>query len=196
MIIKHRVNTLQELIMVPAQYGTEIDLRLFDGELILAHDPFVSGEKFEDWLEGFHHKTLILNVKEDGLENLITDLLNKKGISDYFFLDQPFPTLRKSAIAGHSVAVRLSEFELPINSSGIDIKWVWLDSFSGDWDYLQEHAEWLIESKFDLCIVSPELQGRHNLEEPHLILKKFKEIQLKPTAVCTKLPEIWERLLL
>jgi hypothetical protein len=92
--------------------------------------------------------------------------------------------------------VRLSEFEPPINSSGIDIKWVWLDSFGGDWDYLQEHAEWLIESKFDLCIVSPELQGRHNLEEPSLIIKKFNEIQLTPTAVCTKLPEIWERLLL
>jgi hypothetical protein len=196
MIIKHRVNTSEELNGVSPQFGAEIDLRLFEGELILAHDPFVTGEKFENWLEGFHHKTLILNVKEDGLENLITDLLKKKGISDYFFLDQPFPTLRKSALAGHSVAVRLSEFELPINSSDMNIKWVWLDSFGGNWDYLREHAEWLIESKFNLCIVSPELQGRHNLEEPQLILNKFEEMQLKPSAVCTKLPEIWERLLL
>jgi hypothetical protein len=196
MIIKHRVNTSEELNGVSPQFGVEIDLRLFEGELILAHDPFVTGEKFENWLEGFHHKTLILNVKEDGLENLITDLLKKKGISDYFFLDQPFPTLRKSALAGHSVAVRLSEFELPINSSDMNIKWVWLDSFGGNWDYLREHAEWLIESKFNLCIVSPELQGRHNLEEPQLILNKFEEMQLKPSAVCTKLPEIWERLLL
>lgn len=195
MIIKHRVNTSQELIGVPPHFGAEIDLRLFEGELVLAHDPFVPGEKFEDWLEGFHHKTLILNVKEDGLERQITDLLRKKGISDYFFLDQPFPTLRKSAMAGHSVAVRLSEFEPPINSSGIDIKWVWLDSFNGNWAYLREHADWLIESKFDLCIVSPELQGRHNLEEPHSILEIFEEIQLKPTAVCTKHPEIWGRLL-
>jgi hypothetical protein len=195
MIIRHRVNTLQELISVPSKFGAEIDLRLFEGELILAHDPFVSGERFEDWLESYRHKTLILNVKEDGLEGLITELLTKKGISDYFFLDQPFPTLRKSAIAGHSVAVRLSEFEAPIKSKGIDIKWAWLDSFVGDWEYLLQHAEWLVESKLNLCIVSPELQGRHNPEEPGLILEKLEEIELKPTAVCTKLPEMWEKLL-
>jgi hypothetical protein len=57
-------------------------------------------------------------------------------------------------------------------------------------------TDWLIESKFDLCIVSPELQGRHNQKEPQSILEIFEEIQVKPTAVCTKLPEIWERLLL
>jgi hypothetical protein len=193
MIIRHRVNTSKELIGVAPQYGAEIDLRLFEGQLVLAHDPFMPGEKFEDWLEGFHHRTLILNVKEDGLESHIIEMLRKKGISEYFFLDQPFPTLRKTAMAGHPVAVRLSEFEPPINSSGIDIKWIWLDSFSGNWDYLREHAQWLTESKIDLCIVSPELQGRHILEESQLIVEKLKELKLKPTAVCTKAPEIWER---
>lgn len=196
MIVQHRVNTSRELSAIPPHFGAEIDLRLFEGELILAHDPFVPGEKFEDWIKGYHHKTLILNVKEDGLENVIIDLLKKKGISNYFFLDQPFPTLRKSVLAGYSVAVRLSEYEQPIISAGMDIKWAWLDSFDGKWNYLQTYSSWLIDSKLDLCIVSPELQGRHNLEEPKLILEKLEEMHLKPSAVCTKLPSLWEGLLL
>jgi len=195
MIIKHRVNTSAALIEVPTKYGVEIDLRLFQGELILAHDPFEAGEKFENWLENYRHDSIILNVKEDGLENLVTELLSKRGISKYFFLDQPFPTLRKSAKAGIPVAVRLSEYEPPINLRDLEVKWAWLDSFNGKWDYLDEYSEWFRRSEMNLCVVSPELQGRTNPDELQLILSKLEKIKQNPSAVCTKYPEEWERLL-
>ena len=92
------MNKAKELSSVPSKHGVEIDLRVSEGEIILAHDPFASGELFELWLEEFCHGTLILNVKEDGLESRISEMLRSKGIVDYFFLDQPFPTLRKSAL--------------------------------------------------------------------------------------------------
>ena len=195
MIIRHRVNTAKELSSVPEKHGAEIDLRSSEGEIILAHDPFTLGESFKTWLEYFHHGTLILNVKEDGLESHISEILKSKGIEDYFFLDQPFPTLRKSALENRPVALRLSENENPIEIGNLEIKWIWLDSFSGNWSYLAKHAEWLKNGEFSLCIVSPELQGRSPGEESLNIVENFKKSNLKIDAVCTKNPKIWERLL-
>ena len=160
MIIRHRINSSEELSRVPSNHGVEIDLRLFEGEIILAHEPFTPGEELKVWLQNFHHGTLILNVKEDGLESCVVKMLKTMKIDDYFFLDQPFPTLRKSALANLPVALRLSENENPIDINDLKIKWIWLDSFSGDWSFLGKHAEWLKKGEFKLCLVSPELQGR------------------------------------
>lgn len=195
MIIRHRVNTAKELSSVPSKHGVEIDLRVSEGEIILAHDPFASGESFELWIEKFCHGTLILNVKEDGLESRITEILQSKGIEDYFFLDQPFPTLRKSVLENRPVALRLSEHENPIEIGDLQIKWIWLDSFSGNWRYLAKHADWLKKGAFKLCIVSPELQGRSPGSESSSIAEAFQKSNLKIDAVCTKTPEIWEMLL-
>lgn len=196
MIIRHRVNTSKELLTVPAKHGVEIDLRLFEGEVVLAHDPFTPGESFETWINYFHHDTLVLNVKEDGLESHILEVLKSKLIENYFFLDQPFPTLRRSALANLPVALRLSEHENPIEIRSLKIGWVWLDSFSGNWNYLAKHSEWLNEGKFRICIVSPELQGRSPVPESMSIVENFKKSNLTIDAVCTKTPEIWEMLLL
>ena len=195
MIIKHRVNTIEELNETPTMYGVEIDLRLSMGQLVLAHDPFKNGENFELWLEHFQHGTLILNVKEDGLEELVAQKLKDKGISDYFFLDQPFPTIRKSVYADLPVAMRLSEYENPMNLDELRIDWIWLDSFSGDWSYLENHSKWLRNKKMKICVVSPELQGRPIEDEPELILFSLEKIELNLTAVCTKNSEYWEKIL-
>jgi hypothetical protein len=163
------------------------------GQLVLAHDPFKNGENFELWLEHFQHETLILNVKEDGLEERVVEILKSKGVSDYFFLDQPFPTLRKSVFAGHPVAMRLSEYENPIDLDSIKIDWIWLDSFTGDWSYLDKHSVWLRNGKYKVCIVSPELQGRQIEDEPSRIIEYLKLSSITPNAVCTKKPANWER---
>ena len=189
------MNTAKELSSVPPKHGVEIDLRVSEGEIILAHDPFVPGESLETWLEHFHHSTLILNVKEDGLESHISEILKSKAIEDYFFLDQPFPTLRKSALENRPVALRISEHENPIEIGNLQIKWIWLDSFSGNWSFLAKHADWLKNGEFRLCIVSPELQGRSPGSESSAIAEAFQKSNLKINAVCTKTPEIWEMLL-
>ena len=111
-IIRHRRNLLSELETVPPEYGIEVDIRSCGNDLVTHHDPFVRGENFEHWLKAFHHGTLILNVKEEGLEDRLLSLMRKRGIEDFFFLDQSFPFLIKTANAGERrCAVRVSEFE-------------------------------------------------------------------------------------
>jgi len=192
LIIKHRVNAIQELKDVPKKYGVEIDLRIHMGEVVLSHNPFEGGDKFKVWLDHFQHKTLILNVKEDGLEDFIVGILSDRGISDYFFLDQPFPTLRKSLIASLPAALRLSEYENPINLEDLKPDWIWLDSFTGNWSYLEKHSEWLRSEKVKLCIVSPELQGRLNAYEAQSIIDLMGKLNLRIDAACTKFPDVWE----
>jgi hypothetical protein len=136
-----------------------------------------------------------LNVKEDGLESFVVKMLQDMEIDDYFFLDQPFPTLRKSALANLPVALRLSENENPIEINDLKIRWIWLDSFSGDWSFLGKHAEWLKKGGFKLCLVSPELQGRSPDEESFVVLEICEKTNLRIDAVCTKHPEMWEKLL-
>ena len=67
--IIHRINTREDLLNIPTKYGVEVDIRSADDKLIISHDPFVQGEDFMDWMALYKHKILILNVKEEGLED-------------------------------------------------------------------------------------------------------------------------------
>ena len=89
-LIAHRRNTVAELEATDNKYGVEVDIRSFGKDLVIHHDPFVAIDSFERWLEYYNHGTLILNVKEEGLEQRLIDLMNKKGIEDFFFLINHF----------------------------------------------------------------------------------------------------------
>ena len=95
--VRHRINTISNLLETPTRFGVEIDLRSSHQDIILCHDPFSKNSvNFRDWLQHFDHRFLILNVKEEGLENHITQILTKLSINNYFFLDQSFPFLIKT----------------------------------------------------------------------------------------------------
>ncbi|MCB0370056.1 MAG: hypothetical protein KDD45_11690, partial [Bdellovibrionales bacterium] len=160
--IAHRINWLNDLKRLPEGMGAEIDLRSWGEEIHMDHDAFKKGESFSDFLREWVVKkrgTLILNMKEDGLENGVMESLHRFGIEDYFFLDLPFPTVVRMALNEEisSLAVRVSEFEpleLALNLKG-KIDWVWVDCFSGE-----PPSEELLRalSGFKICLVSPELQ--------------------------------------
>ncbi|MBT6472144.1 MAG: hypothetical protein HOK52_12925, partial [Candidatus Marinimicrobia bacterium] len=95
--ILHRVNTKGALLKTPKELGVEVDIRSKGNQLIMHHDPFQDGEDFEDWLGVYEHGILILNVKEEGLEGRLIELMSKYNIDDYFFLDQSFPFLVKTS---------------------------------------------------------------------------------------------------
>lgn len=193
-LIFHRRNTVLELLATDSKYGVEVDIRSEGDSLIIHHDPFMQGESFEKWLDAYHHETLILNVKEEGLEARLIDLMNSKEITDYFFLDQSFPFLMKWSNAGvHRCAVRVSEFEsieTALTLAG-RVDWVWVDCFT-QFPLCGENARRLKEAGFKLCLVSPELQGRDaNVEIPQLI-SLLEERSIMADAVCTKRPDLWE----
>lgn len=193
-LICHRRNTVSELLATDSKYGIEVDIRSEGDRLIIHHDPCVAGESFEKWIDAYRHGTLILNVKEEGLEARLIALMQSKGITDYFFLDQSFPFMVKWSNAGeHRCAVRVSEFEsieTALTLAG-KVDWVWVDCFTRF--PLREHdTKRLTDAGFKLCLVSPELQGRDaNVEIPQLA-SLLKKRNIAADAVCTKRPDLWE----
>lgn len=195
-LIAHRKNTLAELRASPAEYGVEVDIRSYAGDLVIHHDPFVKGESFEAWLEEYRHGTLILNVKEEGLEARLIELMKRYGLDDYFFLDQSFPFLVKWARLGERrCAVRVSEYESVETAMSLagKVDWVWVDCFTR-FPLQKEDAARLQAAGFKLCLVSPELQGRDAGTEIPQLHKLLKEREIRADAVCTKQPVLWERL--
>ena len=192
-IIEHRVNTKNRLSKISYDYGVEIDIRTNIKKIILSHDPFKNGIELEDWLKSYKHNFLVLNVKEDGLENEILHLLKKNKIERFFFLDQAFPSIIKSIERNERrCAVRISEYEsieTAISLSG-KIEWIWIDYFN-KFPLNLEKCQYLKDKGFKLCIVSPELQNG-NLEAAKALRDKLQSINFKYNAVCTKYPKLWK----
>ena len=193
-LIAHRRNTIAELEATPAQYGIEVDIRSWGDKLVIHHDPFVEGENFETWLAAYRHGTLILNVKEEGLEARLVELMRNRGIADYFFLDQSFPFLVKWSKAGlRNCAVRVSEFEVAETALTLagKVDWVWVDCFT-HFPLTGDEARRLQQAGLRLCLVSPELQGR-DVAEIATLAALLAERGIKAEAVCTKRPDLWEQ---
>lgn len=195
-LIAHRRNTLNELLATPTKYGVEVDIRSYGDKLVIHHDPFIQGESFDSWITAYQHGTLILNVKEEGLEARLVEMMRSKGIEDYFFLDQSFPFLIKWSEAGeHRCAVRVSEFESIETAMTLagKIDWAWVDCFS-HFPLSREDARRLKDSGLKLCLVSPELQGRNAKSEIPALAALLKEHGIQADAVCTKRPDLWEQI--
>lgn len=193
-LVSHRCNTIVQLNSTPIEYGIEVDIRSNNGDLIIHHDPFMKGEIFENWLKHYQHKTLILNIKEEGLEEKLIELMKKYQINDYFFLDQSFPFLIKwSKLGEHRCAVRVSEFESVETALTLTgkIDWVWVDCFRY-FPLSKEDAQRLQLASFKLCLVSPELHGRSGEIEIPKLYNLLKTRNIYPDAICTKLPELWK----
>ena len=192
LIIHHRRNTKKLLDKTNYNYGLEIDIRSFKNDLVLSHDPYINGESFDEWLKYYNHKFLVLNIKEEGLEEKIFSLMHKYNIKDFFVLDQSFPFLIKTINQGESrVSIRLSEYE-SINTLlnlSEKVDWVWVDYFT-KFPLDKSQYEILKKGRFRICIVSPELQGFPS--EELLRLKNFlKYSNIIIDAVCTKYPDLW-----
>jgi hypothetical protein len=192
-IVRHRRNTAEELRATPVEFGIELDLRSQGERVIVHHDPFAVGEDFERWLDDYRHRLLILNVKEEGLEQRLIALMRERGIEDWFFLDQSFPFLIRTARTGESrCAVRVSEFETietAITLAG-QVRWVWVDCFSR-FPLDGEHARRLHAAGFKLCLVSPELQGRDAATEIPALRALLAREGIVADAVCTKETALW-----
>lgn len=195
-LIAHRRNTIADLRTTNPKYGVEVDIRSHGPHLVIHHDPFVNGERFEEWINAYHHGTLILNVKEEGLEARLIALMQAKGINDYFFLDQSFPFLVKwSKVGERRCAVRVSEFEsidTALSLAG-KVDWVWVDCFT-HFPLSNDDARQLKQAGFKLCLVSPELQGRDAEVEIPQMAAMLNERNIEADAICTKRTDLWEKM--
>jgi hypothetical protein len=191
-IFHHRINEARKLIDIQPNDGVEIDLRSASGKVILQHDPFLDGEDFTSWLEHWSGQDLILNVKEEGLENRILEILDTFAVKNYFFLDQSFPFMVKSLNLGNrNVAARVSDLESIETAIGLDCKWVWLDCFLGDWNFIIDVVPVLQAQGKLLCLVSPELVRIETENELRNLQNIIAENHFILEAVCTKSKSKW-----
>lgn len=193
-IIKHRINKIKDLKKLNKKLGVEVDIRSNLGKLIIHHDPFENGEDFNEWIKHYNHKFLILNVKEEGLEEKLIKKMDEFKIINYFFLDQSFPFIFKYyQFCNKRSAIRLSEFESITNCKLAQnlCDWVWVDCFN-KFILTKSQELKLRQMKYKICIVSPELQGRFERTEIVKIKEKINLKKIKIDAVCTKFPELWD----
>jgi hypothetical protein len=166
-----------------AGFGTETDVRDDRGELVISHDMPVGGEmrliEFVELLDG-RQLTLALNVKADGLSEMISCALKPYVNVDWFVFDMSVPDQRLQLRAGHPVFTRMSEVErVPIwidSAAGI-----WLDAFEVDW-FDNDLLEYLLIQGKRVCIVSPDLHGR----DPLPLWNRLSKFRLnEKVMICT-----------
>ena len=118
---------------VDTDLGCEIDIRTDGSQLILNHDPFKKGDNLIDYLDEYKHGTLVLNIKETGIEKDVLDEVKKRKIKSYFLLDVEFPYIIKAFMRNeNNIAIRFSEYETIENVITFknNLKWVWVDLVS------------------------------------------------------------------
>jgi len=188
-IIIHRVNTIRELKIIEAEFGAEIDIRAWNSDLILNHEPFQDGEKLIDYLDEYKNGTLILNIKEDGIEDEVLRLVRERPqIKSYFLLDVEFPYLYRASRQGErNMAIRFSEdesVETVKNYIGM-VDWVWIDTYTRLPITLKNKT---FLDQYKKCLVCPERWGRP--EDINLFLNQMHEIGFFTDAVMTSIKYI------
>ena len=83
--IYHRINSNYKLSKIDEKYGVEIDIRSFKESLIVGHEPFKKNIFLSNYLKNFKNRFIIFNVKEEGIEKKIFNLIKKKKIKIFFF---------------------------------------------------------------------------------------------------------------
>ena len=172
-------------------FGTETDIRDFDGELVISHDVAnkncITIEKFFEIYKSIGiQSSLALNIKSDGLQKLLNKSLKQNNINNYFVFDMSIPDTVMYLKEGMNVLIRQSEYERGTSfyesASGI-----WLDAFNEIW-YSEELVKEHLNNGKKVAIVSSELHNREYLKQ-WTILKSWNIINNKNLILCTDLPE-------
>lgn len=169
---------------IASGYGTETDVRDFDGRLVVSHDPAgADAMLWSDLLDLFDGTGLPLavNIKADGLSGLLKRCFAGRDQS-WFAFDMSGPETVRYAQAGLPFYTRHSDVEpQPIlydKAAG-----VWLDDFGGGWIDAGHIAAHVAAGKA-VCVVSPDLHGR----DPAAFWETLRGI-VGDVTLCTDFPD-------
>lgn len=174
-------------------FGTETDIRDYKGELVISHDMAdESSVKVKDFFEIYNKYDislpLALNVKADGLQVKLKELLENYKIENYFVFDMSVPDGLGYLKQNMKVFSRESEYEI-IPSFYDDACGIWLDEFQGHW-IDKETIEKHVNNNKQICIVSPDLHRREYKQEWQHYKEIEKELDINNLIICTDYPEI------
>lgn len=175
-------------------WGIETDLHDLDEKLVISHDlPGKGAQEFEDLLgkavrmPKFNDVTFAINIKSDGLEALLLEMLGKfPQLENFFFFDMTGPTLKNFTrkFKAGNIATRISDIEtVPIlyEKSG----WVWVDGFENDWNDAGKISQFVRDGK-KVALVSPELHKR----DKTAFWEFAKQFSKNPNvSICTDFPD-------
>lgn len=172
-------------------YGIETDIRDYHGKLVISHDiPNKDSIELEVVLKKYVEYGckgwLALNIKADGLQTVLQDLIDKYEIKKYFVFDMSIPeqlVYKKKKIPYFT---RQSELEkdLVLYEESLG---VWMDEWEENW-ITKVCVEQHLHSGKMVSIISPEIHGRN----PEFLLNELKELKSENLFICTDKPIIWE----
>lgn len=171
-------------------FGFESDLRDYCGELVISHD--IAGatcqkaEEIFQWLREFHDQyCFAVNIKADGVKELLTEGLERHQIKNYFTFDMSATQMIEFRQQGLVYFTRQSEIE-PVPIMYKDAAGVWIDGFyNDDWitaELLNQH----IACGKTTCIVSPDLHKRPHLDFWRRLLRF--DVDFDKVMLCTDFP--------
>ena len=174
-------------------FGTETDIRDYKGELVISHD--IADEKcisvkemFEIYNKYDNTLPLALNIKADGLQVKLNELLEEYKIENYFVFDMSVPDGLGYLKQNMKAFTRESEYE-KLPSFYDEAYGIWLDEFQGHW-ITKEVIEKHIKNNKQICIVSPDLHKREYKKEWQHYKDIEKELSIDNLMICPDYPEI------
>jgi hypothetical protein len=171
-------------------FGIETDFRDFDGMLVVSHDPpSASSMKISEFVNLYQDypisAPIALNIKSDGLYELVIDFMQRAKFKNAFVFDMAVPDMRGYINKNIPIFTRLSEYERhPALLESC--KGIWLDAFESEW-YDKKIITNLLNQDKQIAIVSSELHGRSYASLWDLI--KDNHLHRNPLiSICTDFP--------
>jgi hypothetical protein len=168
-------------------FGIETDIRDCGGKLVISHDMPSGAEPpaerlFELYGARRSQAWLALNIKADGLQAPLKEMLTRYAVSNYFVFDMSVPDTLGYLELDMAIFVRRSEYEAEPPFYG-QARGVWMDCFRSDWFDPGDIERYLADGKY-VCLVSPELHNR-----PHAaVWERYKQSSPEGLMLCTDYP--------
>lgn len=173
-------------------YGFESDVRDYAERMVISHNIATAdsqdAEEVFEWLHEFNDRyCFAINIKADGLKDILKLFFDKYSVSNYFLFDMSVPQMVEFREMGLKYFTRQSEVE-PEPVMYEDAAGVWIDGFwSTDWitkELLDNH----IKNGKEVCLVSPDLHGKEDYRGFWGKLVEDK-IDLDKVILCTDYPD-------
>jgi hypothetical protein len=181
-----------------AGYGIETDIRDRDGSLVISHDMAgADAQSLDDFLTSYvrypARPTLALNIKADGLAELLAERLGAHGVDNIFVFDMSVPDTLGYLALYMPIFTRRSEYEggslLDRSAAG-----VWLDALVTPFVPPEDLVAALDEG-LAVVLVSPELHRRPHEEAWHLWqdVLRGRGADAPACMICTDFPDEADR---
>lgn len=198
-ILSHRgywndqiIQNSEEAIRISLQkgFGFESDVRDYCEQLVISHNiaepRSINLEVVLKMLNEYNDSyCFAINIKADGLDDLLIKKLEKYNINNYFAFDMSVPQMLLYKHKNINYFTRQSEYEVePFLYSSA--RGVWIDSFVDESWITKEIIQNHINNGKQVCLVSPELHKRSHLKFWELL--KEMNFNTDDIMLCTDYP--------